>query len=173
MNDKEAGIFLKKSLTQKELLQDRAATAALLNELTHLPLAIAQAAAYLNIMQISLQEYLSLLRNTEQDTISLLSREFRDETRYKNSEHLKNAVAATWLVSFNHIRQSDPVAADLLSFMSCIEHKAIPRSMLPLVEPEERKVHAIRTLRTYAFVTRQGDGESYAIHRLVHLATKV
>ena len=173
MNHEEAEIFLKTSLTRPELLQDRAATAALLSELTYLPLAIAQAAAYLNARQISLQEYLSLMRNTEQDTISLLSREFRDETRYRNSEHSKNAVASTWLISLDHIRCTDPIAADLLSFMSCIEHKAIPRSMLPWVEPEERMVHAIGTLRAYSFVTRRGDGESYDMHRLVHFVTKL
>ncbi|MCJ1279782.1 hypothetical protein MMC21_007606 [Puttea exsequens] len=173
MNDEEAEIFLKKSLIRKQSLQDRAVTAELLTELTHLPLAIAQAAAYLDTMQISIQEYLSLLRNTEQDTISLLSREFRDETRYERSEHIKNAVATTWLVSFNHIRRSDPIAADLLSFISCIEYKAIPRSILPSVEPAERMVHAIGTLRSYAFLVPWGDGESYDMHRLVHLATKV
>ncbi|KAL8699325.1 MAG: hypothetical protein Q9201_006068 [Fulgogasparrea decipioides] len=173
MNHEEAGDFLKKSLTRKELLQDRVVTAELLKELAYLPLAIAQAAAYLNAMQISPQEYLSLLRNTEQDTISLLSREFRDETRYNNSKYSKNAVAATWLVSFNHICRSDTIAADLLAFMSCIEHKAISRSILPLVKPEERMVHAMGTLRAYAFVTRRGDSEVYDMHRLVHLATKV
>jgi len=173
MDQKEAETFLTRSLTQKELLDDQAGTTALLNELTFLPLAIAQAAAYLNAMQISIQEYLSLLRSTEQETISLLSREFRDGTRYKSSEHSKNSVAATWLVSFDQIRRSDSVAADLLSFMSCIEHKAIPRSMLPSVELAERMVHAMGTLRAYAFVTRRGDGDSYDMHRLVHLATKV
>ena len=173
MTDEEAETFLRKSLTWEDLLQDEAATAELLTELTHLPLAIAQAAAYLNAMQISLREYLSLLKHAEEDAISLLSREFRDETRYKGSEHTKNAVATTWLVSFNYIRRSDPVAADLLSFMSCIEHKAIPQRMLPGVEPVERMVHALGTLRAYAFVIRQENSERYDIHRLVHLASKV
>ena len=117
ISDNEAESFLRNSLTGEELLQDGAATTELLTELTHLPLAISQAAAYLNAMQISLQEYFSLLKNTEHDTISLLCREFRDETRYKTSEYSKNAIATTWLVSFNHIRRSDPVAADLLSIM--------------------------------------------------------
>ena len=168
MNEEEATTFLGESLIKKEMLQDRQVTAELLNELTRLPLAITQAVAYLNEIQIPLQEYLSLLKNTEQDTISLLSREFCDATRYESS---KNAVAATWLVSFNHIRRSDPDAADLLSFMSCIEHKAIPQSMLALVEPKERMVHAMGTLRAYAFVTSRGT--SHDMHRLVHLATKV
>jgi tetratricopeptide (TPR) repeat protein len=45
--------------------------------------------------------------------------------------------------------------------------------MLPTVEPEERIVHAIGTLRAYAFVTKRPDTDSYDMHRLVHLATKV
>ncbi|KAL8699698.1 MAG: hypothetical protein Q9201_005860 [Fulgogasparrea decipioides] len=170
MDQEEAETFLKKSLTQKEMLHDQKNTTELLNELAFLPLAIAQAAAYLNAMQISITEYLSLLRSTEQDTIRLLSREFRDDTRYKAS---RNAVAATWLISFDQIRRSDSVAADLLSFMSCMEHKAIPRTILPSVEPAERMIHAIGTLRAYAFVTQRGNGDGYDMHRLVHLATKV
>ena len=170
MDHQEAESFLTRSLTQKDLLNDRAIATELLNELTFLPLAIAQAAAYLNAMQISIREYLSLLRSTEQNSVSLLSREFRDNTRYRNS---RNAVAATWLISFDQIRRIDSLAADLLSFKSCIENKAIPRSMLPTVEPEERIVHAIGTLRAYAFVTKRPDTDSYDMHRLVHLATKV
>ena len=170
MDYQEAESFLTRSLTQKDLLDDRAAATELLNELAFLPLAIAQAAAYLNAIQISIREYLSLLRSTEQDTVSLLSREFRDNTRYSSS---RNAVAATWLISFDQIRRSDSLAADLLSFISCIENKAVPRSILPTVEPEERMVHAIGTLRAYAFVTKRGDTDIYDMHRLVHLATKV
>ena len=173
MTDNEAESFLRNSITQEEILQDGAATTELLTELMHLPLAIAQATAYLNATQISLQEYLSLLKNTENDAISLLSREFRDETRYKSSKHSTNAVATTWLVSFNHIRRSDPVAADLLSFISCVEHKAIPRWMLPKVEPVEQTVHALATLRAYAFVTLSETSEHYDMHRLVHLASKI
>jgi len=170
MDCQEAESFLTRSLTQKDLLNDRAIATELLNELTFLPLAIAQAAAYLNAMQISIREYLSFLRSTEQDTISLLSREFRDNTRYSNS---RNVVVATWLISFDQIRRSDSLAADLLSFMSCIENKAIPRSILPIVEPKERMMHAIGTLRAYAFVTKRGDIDIYDMHRLVYLATKV
>lgn len=170
MNQAEAETFLKQSLTQKEMLYDQKNTTELLDELAFLPLAIAQAAAYLNAMQISVPEYLSLLRSTEQNTASLLSREFHDDTRYKNS---KNSVAATWLVSFDQVRRSDSIAADLLSFLSCIEYKAIPRSILPSVKPQERIVYAVGTLRAYAFVTRRKDSDSYDMHQLVHLATKV
>ena len=171
MSREEAVTFLEKSLIRKDLLYNEAIATELLKELTYLPLAIAQAAAYLNTNKIiSVAEYLGLLRNTEQDMISIMSHEFRDSTRYKGS---KNAVATTWLVSFDQIRKYDPIAADLLSFMSYIEMKAIPRSILPAVQPEARMMSAMGILSGYAFVVRRGDEEMYDLHRLVHLATRV
>ena len=170
MSRQEAVDLLKSSLIRKDLLNSDSNTTDLLDELTYLPLAIAQAAAYINTKEIFISEYLQLLRNTEQDMVSLLSREFYDGTRYRGS---KNAVATTWLVSFNQILKHDPAAADLLSFMSCIEPKAIPRSILPTVELEEEMVHAIGTLCAYALVVRRADEETYDLHRLVHMATRV
>ena len=85
----------------------------------------------------------------------------------------QNAIAATWLVSFNQIRRSNSDAADLLSFISTIENKAIPRSLLPAMEPEERLSYAIGTLRAYAFISERSGSNTYDMHRLVHLASKV
>jgi len=170
MNQQEAESFLEKSLIRTDLLNDSATTTRLLKELTYLPLAITQATAYLNINQVSIAEYLRLLRGTEQDMIHLMSRQFRDNTRYKDSQ---NAVATTWLVSFEQIRKSDNAAAELLSFISHIEPKAIPQSILPILGSEEQTVHAIGTLRGYAFVIRRGDDEMFDMHSLVHLATRI
>jgi hypothetical protein len=99
-------------------------SASLLNELTYLPLAITQAANYINATGAPITEYLKLLKGADQNTVSLMSREFVDGSRYKGSQ---NAVATTWLVSFDQIRKCDSAAADLLSFMSCIEPKGIPQ----------------------------------------------
>jgi tetratricopeptide (TPR) repeat protein len=170
MNQEDATAFMETSLTQKELLQDKATTIELLQELTYLPLAIAQAVAYLNQNQISIRKYLALLRGTEQSKVSLLSREFHDRTRYEGSQ---NAVATTWLVSFTQIQRSDKTAASILGFISCIEPKAIPRSILPEVEPEEEMEHAIGTLRGYAFLSQRGDEEIFDMHSLVYMATRV
>ncbi|RAR05465.1 HET-domain-containing protein [Stemphylium lycopersici] len=127
----------------------------------------------------TITKYLRLLRHTEQDTISLISKEFRDQTRYKGSA---NAVASTWVVSFSQLRERDAMAADLLAFMSCIEWKAIPQSLLPKGQSRERMEEAIGTLCGYSFVSRrESDNTSevhrgeewYDLHRLVHLATRV
>ncbi|KAF2185423.1 hypothetical protein K469DRAFT_687786 [Zopfia rhizophila CBS 207.26] len=72
--------------------------------LTYLPLAIVQAAAYINKNVISLADYLSLLAEQEQDVINLLSKEFKDDGRYRN---IKNLVATTWLISFNQVQRRD------------------------------------------------------------------
>lgn len=170
MSLREAADFLGKSLTRKDLLCDDSKTRELLNELTYLPLAIAQAAAYLNENKISVSKYLFLLRNTEQDMASLLSREFRDRTRYKDST---NAVATTWLVSFNQIRINDPTAAEILALIAFIEPKAIPKSIFPSIEPEERLEYAIGTLCAYDFMTRRENEDIYDMHRLVHLAARI
>ncbi|KAH8595400.1 hypothetical protein B0O99DRAFT_741246 [Bisporella sp. PMI_857] len=168
MDIKDAEIFLDNSLIRKKLLRDRAITMELLRELTYLPLAIAQAAAYLNRNHSTIQKYLEILRSTEQELVSLMSREFRDSTRYRGSQ---NAVATTWIVSFDQIRKSDNAAADLLSFISCIEPKAIPRSLLPRLTSEEEMTHAIGTLLSYAYLIPREDNETYDMHNLVHLAT--
>jgi tetratricopeptide (TPR) repeat protein len=170
MDSQEAISFLEKSLIRKDLLRDTAAAAELLDELNHLPLAITQAAAYLNTNQVSVAEYLVLLRGTEQDMIGLMSRTFRDSTRYKGSQ---NAVATTWLVSFDQILKSDSIAADLLSFISRIEPKAIPRSIMPDSPSKEQMVHAIGTLCAYGFVVKRGISEIFDMHGLVHMATRI
>ncbi|KAF1926681.1 uncharacterized protein M421DRAFT_422655 [Didymella exigua CBS 183.55] len=192
MSRQDATDFFTKSLVRRDLLRDDAATPKLLDELldelTDLPLAIAQAAAYLNKNRMSISKYMQLLRSTEQDLVCVMSREFRDDTRYKGSA---NAVATTWVVSFSQIRKHDAVAADLLGFMSCVEWKAIPRSLLPSAQSEGRVEEAIGTLCGYSFLTRRDnntreakeegnsktqvddDEEWFDIHRLVHMATRI
>jgi tetratricopeptide (TPR) repeat protein len=164
-----SALFMKIS-TRKDLVYDETVIDELLQELDCLPLAITQAAAYVNCNAISVEGYLSLLRSTEQDLIFIMSKEMRDGTRYKQAA---NAVAKTWLVSFEQIVREDADAAELLQYMSCIEWKAIPRSILPAIEPEARMETAIGTLWSYSFITTRGDGKTYDMHRLVHVAARV
>ena len=170
MDPAEAVEFLENSLIRKDMVLDKTATTELLEELTYLPLAITQAAAYINIKQLPLAEYVELLHGTQQDIIDLMSKEFRDNTRYPGSQ---NAVATTWLVSFDQIRKSNNAAADLLSFISCIEPKGIPQLLLPNSESTAQLADAIGTLCTYAFLTRRGDSKVFDMHSLVHLATRI
>jgi tetratricopeptide (TPR) repeat protein len=170
LNPGTASDLFKKMLTRKDLLYEEVVVNKLLVELDCLPLAITQAAAYINFNPVSIDEYIGNLEGTESNLVYILSEEIRDRTRYR---HAANAVAKTWLVSFDQIVRQDAHAAELLKHMSCIEWKAIPRSILPAIEPEARMTTAIGTLWSYSFITTRNDSKTYDMHRLVHVAARV
>jgi hypothetical protein len=123
MDKSTAVTVLQKSLIRKQLLDDYQATMALLHRLMFLPLAISQTAAYINKNAISLADYLSILDEQEEDEIELLSENFQDEGRYQD---IKNPVASTWPISFSQIQKLNPLAAEYLSFLACINPREIP-----------------------------------------------
>jgi hypothetical protein len=170
MTGQETMDLLEKSLVRKSLSYSNEIVMNLLTELEYLPLAINQAAAYINTNKSSISEYLRLLKNTEQDAVAIMSTDFGDKTRYQN---LTNAVAKTWTITFNKILECDTLAADLLAFISCIEWRAILYSILPAAYPEARLAGAIGTLCSYSFLERRDDGTKLDMHRLVHLATRI
>src|ERR1700722_4769283 len=127
MDETVAAQLLQKCLIDQNLINSQQDTTALLAQLTYLPLAIVQAAAYINENEIALVDYLSLLAEQEEDVVDFFSEEFEDDWGYPN---LKNPVAVTWLISFEQIRHRDPLAADYLSFMACVDLKNVPQSLL-------------------------------------------
>ncbi|KAJ5207451.1 FabD/lysophospholipase-like protein [Penicillium cf. griseofulvum] len=143
----------------------------LLRKLTYLPLAIVQAAAYINVTGESLKHYEALLSNQDDEAIELLSEHFEDDGRYGDME---NAVAKTWLISFEQIRRRSSLAFEYLGFMACVDPKDIPRSLLPPSERSSQKKQsdAIGILDAFSFITRHEDGSAFDIHRLVHLVTR-
>jgi tetratricopeptide (TPR) repeat protein len=166
----EAADLFRRLLVRKNILQDWAVTEELLEELAYLPLAITHTAAYFNQnRQMSLQKYLGLMRGAEAEAVSLLSREYRDKTRYKDS---KNTIMTTWLVSFDQIRRHNKAAEALLSFVAWVEPRGLPQSLLPSTSNEELE-HAIGTLCGYAFLVPREQEGIFDMHRLVHLATRV
>ncbi|KAI1054627.1 hypothetical protein LB506_010757, partial [Fusarium annulatum] len=169
MDKKDARTLLQKSLMQKDEIQDTDLADTLLRELAYLPLAIRQASAYMAINRISIKEYMRLLQKTAQDTVELLSIGYRDGTHYDIAQ---GAVLTTWIVSFKQIRALHEEAAMLLSFASCLEPKAIPRTLLPRLGTEQSMTRAIGTLCGYSFLSQREDGDMFDMHSLVYLATR-
>ncbi|KAF7508661.1 hypothetical protein GJ744_009053 [Endocarpon pusillum] len=169
LDDDGAIQLLRESLVNHSLLDDQRDARALLRQFTNLPLAIVQAAAFINENSMALRDYLSLLNEQEGDVIELLSEDFEDEYRYSS---IKNPVATTWLISFEQIRRRDPLAADYLSFMACIDAKAVPQSILPPGPSRKKAIEAIGTLSAYSFLTKQTTGQLFDLHQLVHIATR-
>jgi nucleoside phosphorylase/tetratricopeptide (TPR) repeat protein len=168
--DEEAAInMLRISLVQNDLLEDSEAVTTLLRQLTFLPLAITQVAAYINETGISLADYVSLLEEQEEDTIELLSKDFEDKWRYVA---VTNPVTMTWLISFDQIRERDSLAAEYLSLMACIDPRDIPPHLLPPGRSRVKQHDALGVLKAYSFITVQPANQFLSLHRLVHLATR-
>ncbi|RKK74015.1 hypothetical protein BFJ71_g17336, partial [Fusarium oxysporum] len=171
MHPEEATGLLKKSLINKDELEDIENVSQLLDALTYLPLAIAEAAAYMNVYETTIVQYIRVFNDADaQNIIELLEEGYDDEVHYDRSQ---GAVATTWIVSFDRIRRTAPAAADLLSFMAYVEPRGIPRSILPRLKTEQQMTQAIGTLTGHGFLSRREGEATFDMHSLVHLATRI
>ncbi|KAL3425795.1 kinesin light chain [Phlyctema vagabunda] len=143
-------------------------TREFLETLEYLPLAITQATAYMAENSISLTEYLDMYEESEMAKIELLSHDFEELRRVSES---KNPIATTWLISFEHIKQGDLYAADLLSYMVCLDRLGIPQALLPVPPSTFKRTNALGLLQGYSMVRKTQNG-LFDIHRLVYLATR-
>ena len=100
----------------------------LLSRLEYLPLALIQAAAFIQANTITVNEYLRLLDKSEQHIVHLLSEDF--ETAHGRDSETPRAVAETWILSFEQLQQQSPLASELLSLMSLFDRQAIPLEFL-------------------------------------------
>jgi hypothetical protein len=69
--------------------------------LINLSLAIIQAIAYLNAKDSTIAEYLRIYKNSSDNIMKLLNKDFKNIKRYPD---IKNPVATTWLISFQQIQ---------------------------------------------------------------------
>jgi nucleoside phosphorylase/tetratricopeptide (TPR) repeat protein len=167
VDEETASKILEKTLAHEDVLRDPTVSTTLLVQLAFLPLAIAQASAYIIENGINLSTYLALLQDQEQDAVELLSEDFNDPGRYKD---IQNPVITTWLISFKQIQQQDQVAADYLSFMACIDPRNIPQSLLPQETSRKQITDALGLLNAYSLTSSQD--MNINLHRLVHIATR-
>jgi hypothetical protein len=100
MDTDDAHELLQTNLADKPTKSDEESTTRLLDLLANLPLAIRQASAFMNKLQMSTTKHLKIYESSDKTMIKLLSKDFADETRYGS---IKNPVATTWLISFEHI----------------------------------------------------------------------
>jgi tetratricopeptide (TPR) repeat protein len=181
LDEKEASKMLEQCLPQKELLEDDEIVHEFLGMLTYLPLAIVQAVAFILENNIRLSEYITIYKGSEKAAIELLSQDFEDLGRYRQT---RNPMAITLFISFNKIREQDKLAAEYLSLMACTTGDAVPASLLWPGSTKLATIEALGTLNAYAFVTERQQQQqpsntgapfherSFDIHRLVHLAAR-
>jgi tetratricopeptide (TPR) repeat protein len=132
-----------------------------------LPLALEQAASYIENAGISIREYLDLFRRHEGELLH----------RGDASSGYEGSVATAWEVSFRQVERLSPSSADLLRLFAFLAPENISQSLfrratdilpLPLSEvvaEDHAYYEALTTLRRYSLV--QGTSDALSVHWLV------
>lgn len=145
--------------------------AGLASILENVPLALVQAAAFILSESISVSEYLALYKQSDASRVQLLSENFEDDVR---DSDIKNPVAATFAISFEHIAQSDRLAAEILGLMSMLDPQAIPASLISSGDDSVSLIKALGTLQAFSLINKasrlEQSNQFFDLHRLVRLA---
>ncbi|KAL3441582.1 hypothetical protein BJX65DRAFT_313670 [Aspergillus insuetus] len=171
MDEETAAQMLGNIIGEDDVKANKSNTSVLLNRLCCLPLAIVQAGSYMNMNHdtVNIAEYLSFLDEADLGVVELLGEDFDGDARYR---HQQNPVTNTWLISFDRIRQQQPLAAEYLAYMCFFDPKRIPESLLPPTRMKKDQQAAIQCLINYSFITTAQRHGNYDMHRLVHLTMR-
>ena len=145
---------------------------ALVEELSYLPLAITQAAAFISENSLTVSEYLETMRQDTEEFKELLSEDLEDPRRDLDTE---NSVIRTWKLSFDQISNEAPRAADMLSTLAVLDQSGAPTPRDLLRNRGEKEipfVKALGTLQAFSLITvSRGKDAMCKMHRLVALST--
>jgi tetratricopeptide (TPR) repeat protein len=150
---------------------DEAAAGELVHELGYLPLALAQASAYIDQKEKSLADYLPLVQ------------QYRDRVLTPSDDY-PASLAATWELSFEAVREHSVAASDLLNLCAFFAPEDIPLDLivagaeyLPnslknvLLEPLQRD-DIVGELGNYSLVEVDRDKYTVSVHRLVQAVVR-
>ena len=190
MTKAEALDLLHKKLNEPAECEDMVQLA---EALEFMPLAIIQAAAYITHYspRCSVSQYLEKIRKSDRDAVRLLN--YEAGLLYRDWE-AKNSILLTWQISFDHIQDTRPSAAGLLSLMSFFDRQGIPESILRRQRSQETNTEMIEdssseeegdsvadlsfeddvvTLSDYSLISVGEQMKTFTMHRLVQLTVRV
>jgi tetratricopeptide (TPR) repeat protein len=159
-------------LLERTRQDDKEAADAVASELGDLPLALEQAAAYIEATGTTIAGYLELFRSRRQD---LWGRETRPLDYH-------DTVATTWSLAMDRVGDASPAAADRLNLCAFLAPDDIPREIInegaedlpePLCASARDPVafnDAVAALRRFSLVEASADALS--VHRLVQAVAR-
>ena len=159
----EATEFLQKRTRQNDLQ----AIASLCHALGDLPLALEQAAAYIETAGVSIAEYLT---------------RFQNYTAVSPSEGDPHSIATAWKFSFDRLQREVPEAMELLSLLAFLAPDDIPRDLLVLgrthlqsglcaIVSDTQSLHRLLTeLQRHSLIDVRGD--ALFVHQLVQAVAR-
>lgn len=148
----------------------------LLEELSYIPLAITQAAAYIRSNENTIAQYLELYLESDENRMELLEQSIED-LGTSDPETPKTVLTTSWM-SFSRLKAdaaAGPLATELLSIMSFLDRQEIPRSLLRNFRPKIGNIKfndALGTLKNYSLITENTTTKNFSMHRLVQLSIR-
>src|SRR6266516_4254940 len=140
------------------------------NMMGGLPLALDQAAAYIEEVGCSIHDYLMLYQKHRKDLLSMRGLPAPDHPE---------PVTTTWALSFEMVERADPAAAELLRFCAFLSPDTIAEEIITqgayelgpvlqvLADNPLAMDDAIAELRKYSLMSRNPQNKTLAVHRLV------
>jgi hypothetical protein len=154
---------------------DRKTSKLLLDRFERLPLAIAQAAAYIRETGISLGKYVELFQECEQNQRELLDQALQNAI--ESESPTSRAVMTTWKITIDKIQRESPLSFKLLQLMSFLDPAKIPEELIKSASflENESTVHfnkALASLISFSLLSRL-ESSNYRLHRLVGFCFRV
>ena len=100
--------------------------------------------------------------HSEASRIELLAEEFSDSARDSEAQ---NPITSTYIISFEQIGRSNPIAADLLSYMACLDDQAVPKNLLPLPASLVKASNALGLLKAYSMIIADTTDTLFSMHK--------
>ncbi|KAM0433914.1 hypothetical protein ACHAPT_003858 [Fusarium lateritium] len=180
MTDSEADQLVRAILEEDKVTAEE--TALLAARLEHLPLALAQAAAFIQENTILIGKYIQLLDESDSALVDRLSEPFEAAGRDSDTPH---ALTATWIISFEQIERQHAFSSEVLSLISLFDRQAIPEDFVADYwhrrRPKESEAteaseeaditKVLGTLKAFSFIS-EGKDQTVDMHRLVQLVTR-
>ena len=150
----------------------------LIDTLQRLPLAIAQAAAYLRqFPEVPILSYVDKMVESENQNSHLLDMGFPD--RFRDAK-VPNSVMQTWLISMKQVAEVSADAGNLLNIAAYFDSQGIPFELMHHAIGAERDEEDVRIcighLKRFSFLqVQQSEGKflrGYQLHSLVAMAAR-
>ncbi|KAJ4380801.1 hypothetical protein N0V86_004163 [Didymella sp. IMI 355093] len=169
MNDQDAHALLRKKFT---VALKEGEASALVSALDYMPLALTQAAAFINrTPRMSIAQYLEEISHNQGPILD------SDQLDIRRDATASSSITTTWQVSFDYLCKRSPSAARLLSLMSLFDRQGIPKALLEgkytaQVHNSPDFDHDMYMLTSLCFVKIGAGDNSFEMHGLMQFATK-
>ena len=140
----------------------------LVKMLDYLPLAIAQAGAYISMQRprMTIARYLAFLQKNEKKIL------MKDMGDLRRDPDMPNSVIKTWYISFDQIKKDHPQSAELFSLMSVLDRQGLPDFLFSKGETDLDFEDKVTRLIELSLLNCSIDGRTFGMHRLVQIAMK-